>query len=88
MVVDTGESAQSEKEDWIKKPAQPNPKHTMSNQQDFERLVLLAEIYERPWMVEDSRNSFRNSIFNLVIYFMNLGNNYIKLKIKSFIHRE
>ena len=43
MVVDTGESAQSEKEDWIRYPAQPNPRVTIMNHPALAVLDLQVE---------------------------------------------
>ena len=44
MVVDTGESAQSENEDWIRYPAHPNPRMTIINQPALATGDLLVEM--------------------------------------------
>ena len=43
-VVDTGESDQSEKEEWIRYPAQLNPRMTINNQPALAALELQVEM--------------------------------------------
>ena len=44
MVVDTGESDHTEKEDWMMNPAQANPRRTITNQTALAFKDLLVEI--------------------------------------------
>ena len=57
-----GLSAQPSKDWWIKTPAAINPVVTIIS---HSRRVcrLLVDIYDKPWIDEDSRNILRFSIF-------------------------
>ena len=61
MVVETGLSAQLEKDCWIKTAAMVKPVMT-THSQARRTSRLLVEMYTSPWMEEESRNSFKPSI--------------------------
>ena len=62
MVVATGDSAQFEKEEWMRKEANTNPRATTAVQPALAILDSQVEMYERPWMLEDSKKSRKQSI--------------------------
>ena len=56
MVVETGLIAQLEKDCWIKTAAPLKPVRT-TNIQNSLRRPLTVEMWDKPWIVEDSRKS-------------------------------
>ena len=56
MVVETGLLAQLEKDCWIKTAAPLKPVRT-TNIQNSLRRRLAVEMWDKPWIVEDSRKS-------------------------------
>ena len=63
-VVVTGLSAQLEKDCWIKTAATVKPVMTTHSQSSL-ATPLVLEMYARPWMVEDSRNSLTVSMLKV-----------------------
>ena len=70
IVVEIGAFAQLWNAIMIKDVANMNPVVTMEIQNIFERL-LLAAIWDKPWIEEDWRKIFRFDIvaFQLIVYF-------------------
>ena len=55
IVVVMGLSAQAWNDWWISQNAEVNPKTTINIQRNLV-IPFVKEIYERPWIVEDSKN--------------------------------
>ena len=62
VVVDMGESSQSEKELLMRRLAMVKPVMTTQIQASLMNGLLFVEIWFRPWMVEQARNSLNTSI--------------------------
>ncbi len=68
MVVDIGDFFQSSMELVMKYTATMKPPATTRVQSTLVALFLAVDIWERPWMVEDSRNSLRESIRVVAVF--------------------
>ena len=62
MVVAIGELDQLVKEDWMSQPAHPKPRATIKVHPTCPALDREVAMYDRPWIVEDSRNSLKRSM--------------------------
>ena len=66
-VVDTGDLSQSCTELLMRNPDMEKPARTARAQSNLVVLLPALEIWLRPWMVEDSRNSLTLSMLVLVL---------------------
>ena len=79
MVVEIGLTAQPEKDCWIRNPATVKPVRT-TNIQNSLLSRLVVEMWDKPWIVEDSRKSLiavsmlmvygkLSGLLNILLYF-------------------